>query len=128
LCHSDIHPGNLFIDPKGPLYLVDWDYPMLAPKERDLMFIGGGQGYVRISAAEEEALFYPHYGPPAIDPVALAYYRCERNLVDLSVECPKIFSSAVNPQERALSLQIITWLFGPGGSVEMAYKAAGKVQ
>src|SRR5688500_2438668 len=39
VCHSDIHPGNLFIDTNGTLFIVDWDYPMLAPKERDLMFI-----------------------------------------------------------------------------------------
>jgi spectinomycin phosphotransferase len=127
LCHSDIHPGNLFIDKNGPLFIVDCDYPMLAPKERDLMFIGGGQGYVRITALEEEMLFYPNYGQASIDPVAMAYYRCERNLVDLSVECPHIFSSTLSDQERALSLEIITWLFLPGGSIEMAYKALERV-
>jgi len=34
VCHADIHPGNLFIDTKGTLFIVDWDYPILAPKER----------------------------------------------------------------------------------------------
>ena len=24
------------------IYIVDWDEPIMAPKERDLMFIGGG--------------------------------------------------------------------------------------
>jgi aminoglycoside phosphotransferase (APT) family kinase protein len=42
LCHSDIHAGNILIDTSGVLYIVDWDDPILAPKERDLMFIGGG--------------------------------------------------------------------------------------
>ena len=44
LCHSDIHAGNLLIDVHGALYIVDWDDPILAPKERDLMFVGGGLG------------------------------------------------------------------------------------
>jgi hypothetical protein len=45
LCHCDLHPGNLLIDLGGAVFIIDWDYPMLAPKERDLMFIGGGQGF-----------------------------------------------------------------------------------
>ena len=128
ICHSDIHPGNLFIDTQGTLFIVDWDYPLLAPKERDLMFIGGGQGYVGRTAQEEETLFYRYYGDSAIDPVALAYYRFDRNLYDLSVECTRIFSSTGSDQDRARSLEIITWLFLPGGSIEMAYKAADKTR
>ncbi len=123
LCHSDIHPGNLYIDIQGTLFIVDWDYPILAPKECDLMFIGGGQGYMNTTAEQEEAYFYRYYGQPDIHPVAMAYYRCERNLVDLSVECSRIFSSTLSDQDRAQSLQIITWLFLPGGSIEMAYKS-----
>ncbi len=87
------------------------------------MFIGGGQGYMGITAQEEETFFYRHYGSEPIDPLAMAYYRCERNLIDLSVECPRIFSSTLNDQDRAQSLQIITWLFLPGGSIDMAYKS-----
>ncbi len=33
----------MLIDANDALYIVDWDNPILAPKERDLMFIGGGQ-------------------------------------------------------------------------------------
>ncbi|HSL43993.1 MAG TPA: phosphotransferase [Anaerolineales bacterium] len=123
LCHSDIHPGNLFIDKNGALFIVDWDSPVLAPKERDLMFIGGGQGYVGVNDQEEEAHFYRYYNLSAVDPVAMAYYRYERNLYDLSVECPRIFSSTLNAQDRARSLEIVTWLFLPGSSIEMAHKS-----
>jgi len=42
LCHSDIHGGNVLIDQSGSIFIVDWDEPIIAPKERDLMFIGGG--------------------------------------------------------------------------------------
>ncbi len=128
VCHSDIHPGNLFIDTKGSLFIVDWDYPILAPKERDLMFIGGGQGFVGRTAQEEEMFFYRDYGYSPVNPIAMAYYRCERNLYDLSVECTRIFSSTLGDQDRARSLEIITWLFLPGGSIEMAYKSAGKTR
>lgn len=128
VCHSDIHPGNLFIDTKGTLFIVDWDYPMLAPKERDLMFIGGGQGFVGRTAQEEEMLFYREYGDSPVNPVAMAYYRCDRNLYDLSVECRRIFSSTGSDQDHARSLEIITWLFLPGGSIEMAYKSMGRIR
>jgi Putative homoserine kinase type II (protein kinase fold) len=46
LCHSDIHAGNVLIDKNNAIYIVDWDEPIMAPKERDLMFIGGGVGNV----------------------------------------------------------------------------------
>ena len=42
LCHTDIHGGNILIGNDDKLFIVDWDDPILAPKERDLMFIGGG--------------------------------------------------------------------------------------
>lgn len=44
LCHGDIHAGNILIGTTNRLYLVDWDTLVIAPKERDLMFIGGGIG------------------------------------------------------------------------------------
>ena len=68
LCHADAHAGNILIDAQGALYVVDWDNPILAPKERDLMFIGGAQGFRGVTAAEEETLFYQGYGPAHIDP------------------------------------------------------------
>lgn len=46
LCHADIHAGNGLIDKTGTLYLVDWDTLIFAPKERDLMFVGGGCGAI----------------------------------------------------------------------------------
>ena len=123
LCHADIHPGNLFIDTRGSLFIVDWDYPMLSPKESDLMFIGGGQGFVGVTAQEEEMYFYRNYGPSAIDPMAMAYYRYERNIVDISVECARVLSDTLGDQERAHSFEIITWGFLPDSTIERAFKS-----
>ena len=87
------------------------------------MFIGGGQGYVGCTDQEEEAHFYRNYGETTIDLDAMAYYRCERNIYDLCVESGRIFSSTLSDQDRTQSLEIVTWLFLPGSSIEMAYKA-----
>jgi spectinomycin phosphotransferase len=99
---------------------------MLAPKELDLMFIGGGQGYVGITAEKEERRFYQHYGSLLVDTVAMAYYRFERYLYDLSVECPCILPSTGSDRDRAQSLEIVTWLFCPAGSIELAFQFANK--
>jgi spectinomycin phosphotransferase len=123
LCHSDIHPGNLLIDTRGTLFVVDWDYPMLAPKERDLMFIGGGQGFMPHSAEHEELLFYRGYDQAQRDPIALAYYRYERCITDISVECERIFSSTLGDPDRTQSLQILKWYFLPNGTMERAYSS-----
>ena len=87
------------------------------------MFIGGGQGYVGVNDQEEESNFYRYYEESAVDLLALAYYRYERNLYDLSVECPRILSETLNAQDRARSLEIVTWLFLPGSSIDMAHKS-----
>jgi spectinomycin phosphotransferase len=120
LCHSDIHPGNLFIDGQGTLFIVDWDYPMLAPKERDLMFIGGGEGYKPYIAAQEERLFYQGYGQAQIDPVALAYYRCERAITDITVETERILLETLGEQDRANAFKTLQLYFLPDCTVEMA--------
>lgn len=72
LCHSDVHAANILIDADGAFYIVDWDDPILAPKERDLMFIGGAQGFISHGAQEEETLFYRGYGQTGMIP---SHYR-----------------------------------------------------
>ena len=85
-CHADIHAFNVLIDAGGALYVVDWDTLTIAPKERDLMFIGAGIGSVW-NTAREEAHFYQGYGPTEIDQEALAYYRYERIVEDIAAYC-----------------------------------------
>ena len=105
MCHSDIHAGNILIGADDAFYIVDWDNPILAPKERDLMFVGGGQGFTGHTPQEEETLFYRGYGETQIDPVALAYYRYERIIQDIAVYCEQLFLSDEGGEDRAQALR-----------------------
>jgi len=122
LCHADIHIWNLFIDSRGSLYMVDWDTLVFAPKERDLMFIGGGLGDSGCTPEQEERLFYRGYGPADINQVAIAYYRYERIIEDLAVYCEQLLLSEAGGQDRSQSLEIVKFYFLPGGTIEQTYQ------
>jgi spectinomycin phosphotransferase len=123
LCHSDIHAGNILIDAGGAFYIVDWDAPILAPKERDLMFVGGGQMAAWRTPREEETLFYQGYGQTRVDPTALAYYRYERIIEDIAVFCEQIFLTRKGGRDREQSLQYLASNFVPNGVLEIAYSS-----
>jgi spectinomycin phosphotransferase len=124
LCHADFHAGNLIVTPGGDLYLVDWDEPMLAPRERDLMFVGAGGFWGQARApAEEEALFYSGYGGPPPDPTLLAHYRYARIVEDIAVDCRHILGSGASRAERELALGYMKGNFQPGGTLETAIAA-----
>jgi spectinomycin phosphotransferase len=72
-CHADLHPANLIRDTCGQVFVIDWDDVMLAPKERDFIFL---------KETETEA-FWEGYGQRQIDWVALTYYRWERVVQDM---------------------------------------------
>ena len=122
LCHADIHAGNVLIGANDELYIVDWDTSILAPKERDLMFVGGGVGGVW-HEAREEASFYQGYGKAEIDPVALAYYRYERIVQDIATTCEQIFLTAEGGEDREEGLQNLMSQFLPDNVVEIAHKS-----
>jgi spectinomycin phosphotransferase len=121
LCHSDIHLGNLLISDES-FYIVDWDQPILAPKERDLMFIGGGIGSGQFPPEQEEALFYAGYGQTAIDYVALAYYRYERIVQDFAAYSEQILLTDEGGADRAEGLRRVMSQFQPGAVIDMAYR------
>lgn len=123
VCHSDIHAGNILIDASDALYIVDWDSPILAPKERDLMFIGGGQMGGRRTPQEEEDLFYQAYGQTQIDPIALAYYRYERIIEDIAVFCDQLLLTNEGGEDREQAFQYLTSNFLPNHAIEIAYKS-----
>ncbi len=124
LCHDDLHAGNLLICENQTFYIVDWDDPILAPKERDLMFIGGGLGFKGFTPQREETLFYEGYGQTDIDPSAVAYYRLERILRDIESYGSELVHGVGSQEERELSLHYLRRNFEPGGTIERAYAVA----
>jgi spectinomycin phosphotransferase len=122
LCHSDAHPGNYLVSETGELYLVDWDNPTYAPKERDLMCFGSGMsGYQ--PGGWEERLFYRGYGVCEINQTALAYYRYERIIQDIAEFCKQVLLGASRGEDRAQSYTYLTSSFMPGAEVEVALQS-----
>lgn len=119
LCHSDIHGGNVLIDEKDKLYIVDWDDPIMAPKERDLMFIGGGVGNLWNKPHEEE-FFFRGYGNTQINKTLLAYYRFERIVVDIAEFHHEIVKL---PNEERI-IPMFKAMFEPNGVVDIAFNQA----
>lgn len=126
-CHADIHAWNLLIGTDGGLHIVDWDTLILAPKERDLMFVGGGLFAGRRSPAEEERLFYQGYGQTEINRAALAYYRCERIVQDIAAYCEQILLTEPGGEDRANGLQQLASQFQPGAVVELALRTEAQI-
>jgi spectinomycin phosphotransferase len=73
ICHADLHARNLIRDPSGHVFVIDWDEVMLAPKERDFIFI-------REPHAEA---FFQGYTNAEVDWSLLTYYLWERVVQDL---------------------------------------------
>jgi spectinomycin phosphotransferase len=121
ICHGDLHPGNLLLGADGALAIVDWDQPILAPKEHDLMAVGAGLGFVR-ETSQEEALFYRGYGPAAVDLVALSYYRYERVAADLAAYGEQIFEAQGSVEDREQGLAQLAAQFRPGNVVPVAHR------
>ncbi len=119
LCHTDIHPGNLLMPSSEALFIVDWDNPMFAARERDLALIGGSHVWMDERMIEQ---FYQGYGPIPIDPDGLAYYRYERIVTDIAEFCKQLLFAAGGLEDREQSYQYLTGSFLPGGDVEIAQR------
>jgi spectinomycin phosphotransferase len=121
LCHSDIHGGNVLIERNDIIYMVDWDDPIMAPKERDLMFIGGGVANVW-NKSHEEIYFYKGYGNTEINMEILAYYRHERIVEDIALIGQQLFLTSVDNQTKVESYKHFIDQFEPNGVVEIAFR------
>jgi spectinomycin phosphotransferase len=120
LCHADLHGRNVLVRGDDEVAIVDWDEPILAPKERDLMFIGGGVGGIW-NDARETRWFYGGYGRVEIDPVALSYYRYERIVVDIAACAERIFGGRGSVEERRKGLALANQ-FLPNNVVDIAHR------
>ena len=123
LCHADLHAGNILIDANDTLYIVDWDTMILAPKERDLMYAGGGQFVNKRTPEQEESLFYQGYGQTQADPNALAYYRYERIVQDIAVYCEEVLLSEGDSEDRQAGARQLMSQFQPNQVIDITFKA-----
>jgi spectinomycin phosphotransferase len=118
LCHADIHTANILITPEQELFIVDWDDTLLAPKERDLMFVLG-EDSIR---TREEQMFFDGYGNVEINQLALAYYRYEWCVQEIGDFGERIFSTKDSGEStKQHSLEGFIELFSPGDVIEAAF-------
>ena len=115
ICHADLHANNVLRDPTNHMFVIDWDDVMLAPKERDFIF-------VREPVA---GTFFQGYGQTEIDWVALTYYQCERAVTDL-IECAQevFFRGDLGEESKADAVQLFSDLFAENDNVDAAFAAA----
>jgi len=116
ICHADLHPANLIRDPTGHVFVIDWDEVMLAPKERDFIFVREPQADA----------FFQGYGQAEIDWIALTYYQWERVVQDL-IECAQdvCFRDDLGEETRADVAQLFHEILAEDQSnIDAAYAAA----
>jgi spectinomycin phosphotransferase len=120
ICHSDLHARNVLTNGDDEVAIVDWDEPILAPKERDLMFVGGGVGGIW-NTDHEATWFYLGYGQAEINVAALSYYRYERIVTDIAECAEQIFDLQRSVDERQKALGIVRQ-FLPNNVVDIAHR------
>jgi spectinomycin phosphotransferase len=116
ICHADLHPANLLRDPAGHVFVIDWDDVMLAPKERDFIFVRKPQADA----------FWDGYGQRERDWVILTYYLWERVVQDWIEDTGHVcFRDDLGEETKANIAQVFDAAFGAvGGNLNAAYAAA----
>jgi hypothetical protein len=92
ICHTDIHPWNVFRDQDGRLVVVDWEGVCLAPPEHDL-FIFTGEGFEFFLEAYTHAR-----GQRKLRPETFSFYFYRRNLEDLADYIVRILDEDNGPE------------------------------
>jgi spectinomycin phosphotransferase len=93
----------------------------MAPKERDLMFIGGGVANVWNNPREEE-LFYKGYGKTNINRIILAYYRHERIVQDIVEYGQALLLTPSGGVDRLEMYKHFMDMFKANGVIDIALK------
>ena len=125
LCHGDLHAANILIT-ENDFYIVDWDTLVIAPKERDLMFIGAGIAG-KWNQKNEEELFYMGYGDYGkVKQLLVNYYRFIRIIEDIVVYYDQFFDENldqnIGDKNQISIIETVDSSFWPGGVVEMTFR------
>jgi spectinomycin phosphotransferase len=120
LCHADLHTWNVLVESTGRLWIADWDEAVLAPRERDLMFVVGGIGHGLVTPSDT-ASFLEGYGQVPVDPALLAYYRCAWAVQDIAAYGEQaLLSPTAGETSRRAAVEGFQDLFAPGNIVDVA--------
>src|SRR5574341_623318 len=111
LCHADIHTANILLTQEGDMFIVDWDETLLAPKERDLMFVLG----------KNMQMFFDGYGKVEINQLVLAYYRYEWCVQEIGDYGQRVFlTKGASESTKQDSVERFIELFSQGDVIETA--------
>jgi hypothetical protein len=101
-------------------WIVDWDEAVLAPRERDLMFVVGGIGHGLVRPHDTER-FLRGYGETGIDPRLLAHYRTAWAVQDIAAYGEEVLlTPSLGQETRPAALEGFMDLFEPGNIVDLA--------
>lgn len=118
LCHADIHTANVMVERNGAIYFVDWDQPIFAPKERDLMFVRG----------DRQDLFFQGYGAVEIDRQMMAYYHHWWVVQDMGDYAERAFlMNDADDEVRAHAAAGFKAMFDAGDAIEIAINADARI-
>lgn len=118
ICHADLHPANLLRDSAGRVFVIDWDEVMLAPKERDFIFVREPQANA----------FWEGYGQKEIDWVALTYSLWERVVQDVIEDANNVcFRNDWAEEARANAAQVFHGYLADGSTIEAAYQTSARL-
>lgn len=93
VCHADLHLWNILVSDHG-VHIIDWeDGPLLAPRERDLIFL-----------IEGRAPFLKGYGHYDIDRNLLTYFQLERQIEDIAADIQIILNNKEIAEEDKMRL------------------------
>lgn len=97
LCHGDFQSGNILRSSVGEITLIDWDDPVWAPPECDLMFV----------PPEYRPLLETGYGPYTPNEASLAFLSANWILQE-ALDCADriLFTAETNAEERQWALRL----------------------
>jgi len=115
ICHADLHPANLIRDDNN-VFVIDWDEVMLAPKERDFIFLREPQADA----------FWEGYGKREINWLLLSYYLWERVIQDVIVNAQDVcFRDDLGEETKADIAQLFhEYMLNGENEVAAAYEAS----
>jgi spectinomycin phosphotransferase len=118
-CHADLHPANLLRDQHGGVFVIDWDEVMLAPKERDFIFIREPQA----------GAFREGYGQVQIDWTLLSYCLWERVVQDWIEDARNVcFRDDLTEENKAdIARTFDKSLSKDGNNIAAAYQASARI-